>query len=158
MQRRATKYILQLNDYYYYSYTSQLMELKLLPLIYIFEINDIMFFIKSYKSFSIYFNICYYIEICNSNTRSGTSTKMIRQRSSSNIFHNSYFCRLPQLWNSLPPIDLSLPTTTIKYKLLQFLWNHFTRILLTIYLASFISIVLAPNVQPPSDHHFLFAI
>ena len=71
-QRRATKYIL--NDYYS-SYKSRLMKLKLLPLMYIFKINDIMFFIKSFKSSSIHFNICDYIEICNSNTRSGTSTK-----------------------------------------------------------------------------------
>ena len=118
-QRRATKYML--NDYYS-SYKSQLMKLKLLPLMYIFEINDILFFIKSYKSSSIHFNI----KICISNTRSNTSTKMIHHRSSSNIFHNSYFCRLPRPWNSLPPIDLSLPITIIKYRLLQFLWNHFT--------------------------------
>ena len=121
-QRRATKYIL--NDFYS-SYKSRLIKLNLLPLMYIFEINDIMFFIKSYKSSSTHFNIRDYIKICNNNTRSGTFTKMIHQRSSSNIFHNSYFCRLPRLWNSLPPIDLSSPVNTIKFKLLHFLWNHF---------------------------------
>ena len=151
-QRRATKYIL--NDYYS-SYKSRLMKLKLFPLIYIFEINDIMFFIKSYKSSSpTHFNIHDYIEIRNSNTRSSTFTKMTHQRSSSNIFHNSYFCRLPRLWNSLPPIDLSSPTNTIKYKLLHFYGIILLRILLTIHPAPSISIALAPNVQPLPDHHF----
>ena len=49
----------------------------------------------SYTKFSSY----------RSNTRFGTSSKMIHHRSSSNVSHNSYFCRQPCLWNSLPPID-----------------------------------------------------
>ena len=54
VQRRATKYIL--NDYSS-DYKSCLMNLKLLPLMYIYEINDICFFIKSYQSPSSHFNI-----------------------------------------------------------------------------------------------------
>ena len=41
------------------------------------------------------------------------------------FFHNSYFCRLPRLWNSLPSINLSSPTNTIKHKLLHYLWDLF---------------------------------
>ena len=74
-----------------------------------------------------HFNICNYVKFCESNTRSAASLKMIHHRSSSNIFHNSYFYRLPCLWNSLPPIDLTLSITTIKHKLTIFLWNHFTK-------------------------------
>ena len=125
-QRRATKYIL--NDYCS-SYKSRLLNLKLLPLMYIYELNDVIFFIKSYKSSFKHFNINDYIKFSESNTRSGTTSKMIHHRGSSNISHNSYFCRLPRLWNSLPPIDLTLPIPTIKHKLFIFLWNHFTKYL-----------------------------
>jgi len=121
-QRRATKYIL--NDYHS-SYKSRLLSLNLLPLMYIYEINDIMFFIMSYKSPSDHFKIRDYINFSNPNTRSGASFKMTHIRSSSNSPHNSYFCRLQHLWNSLLQIDLILPISTIKLKLTSFLWNHF---------------------------------
>ena len=122
IQRRATKYIL--NDYKS-SYKSRLLHLNLLPLMYIFELNDLNFFIKSYKSASSHFNINDYINFRTSITRSSTSHKMIHQCSSSTLSHHFYFCRLPRLWNSLPPIDLTLPTTKIVVCLKTFLWSHF---------------------------------
>ena len=109
------------------SYKSRLLNLKLLPLMYIYELYDVIFFIKSYKSSFKHFNINDYIKFSESNTRSGTSSKMIHHRSSSNISHNSYSCRLLRLWNSLPPIDLTLPIPIIKRMLFIFLWNHFTK-------------------------------
>ena len=120
IQRRATKYIL--NDYES-SYKSRL--LHLLPLMYMFELNDLNFFIKSYKSASSHFNINDYINFRTSITRSSTSHKMIHQCSSSTLSHHFYFCRLPRLWNSLPPIDLTLPTTKIVVFVKTFLWSHF---------------------------------
>ena len=36
-----------------------------------------------------------------------------------------YFNRLPYLWKSLPPINLSLSFTTIKRKLTDIFWNSF---------------------------------
>ena len=47
VQRRATKAIL--NDYTS-DYKSCLIKLKLLPLMYVYELSDILFFIKSVKS------------------------------------------------------------------------------------------------------------
>jgi len=46
LQRRATKYIL--NDYTS-GYKQRLLKLELLPLMYIYDLTDIMFFIKSLK-------------------------------------------------------------------------------------------------------------
>ena len=46
IQRRATKFIL--NDYDS-NYKTQLLTLKLLPLMYLFEIQDIIFTVKSLK-------------------------------------------------------------------------------------------------------------
>ena len=90
IQRRATKYIL--NDYES-SYKSRL--LHLLPLMYMFKLNDLNFFIKSYKSASSHFNINDYINFRTSITRFSTSHKMIHQCSSSTLSHHFYFCRLP---------------------------------------------------------------
>ena len=56
---------------------------------------NILISMISYTKFSSY----------RSNTRFGTSSKMIHHRNSSNVSHNFYFCRQPCLWNSLPPID-----------------------------------------------------
>ena len=47
VQRRATKYIL---NNYIISYNCRLIQLNLLPLMYQYELNDLLFFIKSYKA------------------------------------------------------------------------------------------------------------
>ena len=122
IQRRATKWIL--NDYQS-SYRSRLVTLHLLPLMYVYEMNDIMFFIKSYKQQSSHFNITEYVQFSTSNTRFGASEKMVHHRCSSNTAQNFYFYRLPRLWNSLPKIDLSLSTNIIKHKLYNYMWDHF---------------------------------
>ena len=67
LQRRTTKYIL--SDYIS-NYKSRLIQLGILPLMYIFELADIMFFIKSVKCPSGKFNILDYIEFNTSPTRS----------------------------------------------------------------------------------------
>ena len=56
IQRRATKYIL--NDYNS-SYKTRLIQLKLLPLMYLFDFNDLIFFVKSYKFPSYNFDISF---------------------------------------------------------------------------------------------------
>ena len=122
VQRRATKYIL--SDFTS-SYKSRLIKLNLLPLMYIYELNDLTFFIKSYKYPSNYFNVNDYIFSSFVSTRSSTGFKLQHISSSSNLSHNFYFCRLPRLWNSLPSIDISLSVNVIKQKLQRFLWNHF---------------------------------
>ena len=58
LQRRATKYIL--NDYLF-DYKTRLTYLSLLPLMYIFEISNILFFIKNLKNPPNNFNIDTYI-------------------------------------------------------------------------------------------------
>jgi len=66
IQRRATKYIL--NDCTS-SYKQRLEKLNLLPLVYHYELQDIMFLMKSLKSLSDNFNINWYINFASSNTR-----------------------------------------------------------------------------------------
>ena len=72
IQRRATKYIL--NDYNS-PYKSRLQQLHILPLMYVYELNDIMFLVKSLKSPTDNFNIKNHITFANNSTRSGIYKK-----------------------------------------------------------------------------------
>ena len=58
IQRRATKFIL--NDYDS-NYKTRLLTLKLLPLMYLFELQDIIFTVKSLKYSTKGFNILHHI-------------------------------------------------------------------------------------------------
>lgn len=123
VQRRATKYIL--NDYNS-DYKSRLTSLNLLPLMLEFEISDLMFCIRSFKSPASHFNISDYFTFSSNATRSRTHMKMHHSRTTNNISLHSFFNRLPRLWNTLPPIDLSEPTALIKRKLTLVFKSHFT--------------------------------
>ena len=122
IQRRATK--LLLNDYTS-NYKTRLVKLKILPLMYLLELQDILFAIKSMKFPTKQFNIQDYINFSSAATRSGTSNKMIIPRHINNISRHSYFHRLPALWNALPIFNLNLSFVQLKSKLKAFLWNHF---------------------------------
>ena len=115
IQRRASKYIL--GDYTS-DYKTRLIKLNLLPLMYIYELLDILFFIKSYKSPINSFNIFQYVTFNN-------SFRDKKLASNNLVNSNSYFCRISRLWNALPVIDITSSLTAIKSKLLSFLWNHF---------------------------------
>jgi len=121
VQRRATKFIL--SDYHS-DYKSRLIQIGILPLMYIYEIADILFFIKSIKHPSDKFDVLNYVHFSTISTRPA-STKLYPKTAHTNSITNSYFYRLPRLWNSLPIIDLSQSLEVIKIKLKNFLWNHF---------------------------------
>ena len=88
VQRRATKYIL--NDYTS-CYKTRLIKLRLLPLMYLFEIQDILFAIKSIKTPSSHFDITNYSVFSSANTRSGASNKLLLPYHQNNISRHSYF-------------------------------------------------------------------
>ena len=88
------------------------------------ELNDIMFFINSYKNPVP--NFMEFFEFVDSrNTRSVIHHKLKHSLSSTSLTRHSYFSHLPQLWNSLPPIDLQLSPNTIRIKFTKFMFNHF---------------------------------
>lgn len=122
LQRRATKYIL--HDFTS-SYKERLIKLHLFPLMYIFEISDILFFVNSLKKPTTSFNINLHVSFSQSVTRSG-SVKLNHNVSFTNKERHFYFNRICRLWNSLPIIDTSLPVETIKSHIKRYLWNHFT--------------------------------
>ena len=121
LQRRATKYILQ--DYIS-DYKTRLTKLQLLPLMYILEISDIMFFINSIKSPTSSFNINSYVSFSKCGTRS-SALKLRHNTSFTNRQCHFYFNRICRLWNSLPIINMNLSTFTIKNQIKSFLWKHF---------------------------------
>ena len=67
LQRRATKFILNVSSHL--DYKHQLISLHLLPLSMVFEISDLLFFIRSYQSPTSAFNIMNYISFSSSSTR-----------------------------------------------------------------------------------------
>ena len=125
VQRRATKYIL----YDYTSdYKSRLKSLRILPLMYYFELSDLIFFVKSIKDPSSHFNINDFISFSDSNTRSSKHLKLKHNKltnSSTNSHRHFFFNRIPRLWNSLPPINLDSSTQSIKSLITDHFWNHF---------------------------------
>ena len=76
---------------------------------YIYEVNDLMFLIKSNTPTEI-FNIKDFISFNTSNTRSGSHLKLCHPRVLSTYHHYFYFNRIVGLWNHMPVIDISLPT------------------------------------------------
>jgi len=121
LQRRATKHILHdfISDY-----KTRLMHLNLFPLMYIFEISDIMFFINCLKNPTPSFDVNSYVSFSQSTTRSN-SVKLHHNISFTNRERHFYFNRICRLWNSLPIIDVNLPVDTIKRRVKNYLWNHF---------------------------------
>ena len=73
IQRRASKFIL--NDFQS-DYKTRLSSLNLLPLMMMFELNDILFFIKNYISPQNCFQITKWFEFISTSTRSSTSHKL----------------------------------------------------------------------------------
>ena len=86
----------------------------MLPLMYTYDLYDILFFVKSIQHPSNHFNISNYVNFCHNPTRSSTSNKLQHNFTSSNKQSNFYFNRLPRTYNSLPVFDLNQPFSTIK--------------------------------------------
>ena len=119
VQRLATKYIL--NDYIS-DYKSRLVKLNLLPLMYFYEILDIIFLIKSLKTPTDNFNIDFVKFSPRGNNRLLQTSQC---RTSTTRFF--YFNRIVKLWNALPSnlINLDHSMSTIKRHLYDYMFKHF---------------------------------
>ena len=81
-QYRATKLII-LNDFHS-NYYNCLIKLEILPIVYMFELYDVMFFAKSLKYPSSSFCVTDYISFIHCNIRSTTTSKPQHTFSSNN--------------------------------------------------------------------------
>ena len=91
--------------------------LKLFPLMYLFELHDILFAIKSIKTPTIQFNITNYINFSSTSIRLGANKKLILPHHLNNTSRHSYFHRLSPLWNTMPIFDLDMTFNKLKSKL-----------------------------------------
>ena len=91
---------------------------------YTYELNDLIFFIKSLKAPTDHFDIRNHIQFAKYPTRSGTCSKLVHAKALQSSLH--YFYKIVRLWNHLPEIDMSSSIDTIKNQLTVYLWNHFT--------------------------------
>ena len=96
------------------------IKLNMLPLMYYYDLSDILFFIKSVKFPSSHFDIKDYVNFCNHSTRSTTSNTY----SSTNKQKNHYFNRSPKIYNALPILDCNSPFNTIKAALKKYFWKN----------------------------------
>ena len=86
---------------------------------YLFELYDIIFVIKSLKNPTISFNIYNYIQFHSSSSRLSHANKLIHHRSKNLATHHFH------LWNVLSIIDISLPISTLISRLKTYFWQHF---------------------------------
>ena len=82
----------------------------------IYEIADILFFIKSIKYPSNKFDILNYVNFTTDSTKFA-GTKLYPKTAHTNVIMNSCFYHLPRLWNSLPINDLSESLESMKINL-----------------------------------------
>ena len=93
---------------------------------YHFELNDILFFINSIKNPSRSFNILHYLHFTKGNTRSKSYSKLVHSSTPTNTGSQFYFIRFPRLWNSIPPLDLTLSVNTLKNTIINLFWSNFS--------------------------------
>ena len=121
-QQCTTKYIL--NDFNS-NYRLRLFKLNLLPLVYQYEISDLLFFIKSLKSPTASFNINSHVTFFSGTTQLTKAHKLKNSTSLNRSTRNSSFSRVPCLWNALLVFNCNLQIATIKEHLKTFMLNHF---------------------------------
>ena len=93
---------------------------------FIFELQDLTFLIKSLKSPTDNFNINNHITFASGTTRFGTYQKLVHSRTSTTSQSDFYFNRILRFYNHLPVIDLSLFINAIKICITNYFWTHFT--------------------------------
>ena len=101
------------------------MKLELLRLSMTLELNDIIFFLKSVRSPTPSFDILSFVSFSTSATRSSSANKLNFPLSSTSLFTNFYFNRLPRIWNRLPIIEETLSTDSAIRKVKNYFWSYF---------------------------------
>ena len=109
--------------YYETDYKNRLTTLGILPLMYLFELYDILFLVRCFKFPDPSFPLMDHIHFIDSSTRCSSFFKLAHKRSKSFLSHQSYFFRIVHTWNTLPPIDLNSSYSTIKLQLKQLFWS-----------------------------------
>ena len=116
-----------MNDYTS-SYRSRLLSLNLLPLMNWFELQDVMFLVKSLQDPADNLDLSHHIVFLKSATRAGNSGNKLKFKyKRTSAARHFYLNRIVRLWNSFPNevIDLSKSFLTIKHRIYNHLWSNF---------------------------------
>ena len=100
-----------------------MLSLGLLPLMYWFEVLDILFLVHNLKNPPDNFDIYDHITFTNPDersTRSSAAHHLQIKHCRTSYGRHFYFNRIARLWNAVSPIDLSLSEYTIKRHLMDF--------------------------------------
>jgi hypothetical protein len=128
VQRRATKYILNLPFRCSESYKDRLVKLNLLPLTYWHEYLDLVFFFKAITGIiTVNTGVLPAVRLTRV-TRNNNSnvTQFITRKCKTTTFQRSFFNRATRLWNILAndlQLTLSLPLSTFKSILMEYYKN-----------------------------------
>ena len=124
IQRRVTKLILPSSIL---SYKERLLELNLLPLMYLYDLNDILFLAKCILHPPDNFDIFQFVSFCSHPTRSCSEGKLQVKFKRISTIHHFFFNRVVKLWNKVPSwcLDLTLSFPSIKARLSDHFYNHF---------------------------------
>ena len=102
------------------------MKLHLLPLMYWYDLQDLLFLVKCLQNPSDNFNIFNYVSFSATTTRSNSAGKLKHNFRRTSTTRHFYFNRVVRLWNKIPEhIDLTLSFNSIKNHLSSHLWDHF---------------------------------
>jgi len=132
-------------------YKSRLVQLNLFPLMYWYELTDIMFLVKCLKNPKARLNISEYVVFSSTKIRPASYFKLTCYYSRTNLSRHFYFnmYRVFRLWNALPLIDLNLSSDILKMKIKSFLWSFFKKHFNPHIPILFISCAHVPDVSLP---------
>ena len=101
---------------------STVIQLQHLPLMYWFEIQDLMFLAKSLKEPPDNIDIHNYVSFSSGSTRSASANKLFHHHSRYSSSRHFYIVRL---WNKVPQINLNDSLLSIRAQLYSNFWQHF---------------------------------
>ena len=122
VQKQSTKFIL--HDYTS-NYKSRLIQLNLLPSMYWYDLQNLLFLNKCMNNPPDNISLVpKFISHTSTNTRSGHHRRLQYHYRCTSAARHFYF-RVVKLWNTLPPINITLSYTSIKHFLTDILWKRF---------------------------------
>ena len=139
IQRRSTKFILSLPYRSEVSYKQRLLRIGLLQLCYWHEFLDLVYVFKCWVSLSDPF-----ISVMNSSrprrSVSSKGTLLNTIRANTITFENSFYCRAPRIWNTLPAHLRNTDPSVAHFK--KDLFNYY------LYLTKSVMMSMPPPPRP----------
>ena len=140
VQRRCTKFIT--NDYTF-DYKSRLQRINLLPLMYWYDLLDLLFFVKCLKTPPDNFNISDYVQFISSSTRNSSK-------------HHFYFNQIVRLWNAMLSINTELSFDSIKSYMISVMHAKFINTFDSSNACTFHFVCPCANCHLLQDRHPLY--